>query len=114
MNIYNQSDVLATTATEHDNKVGWYEAHNNYDIVAKRLHLSGLLIRDSIVAGLSRYQMVSKKYFKTCKALNRDIPGDRTQHFLSRAEDLSVRPSVKYVVWFIVASTTLITMNQKV
>ena len=39
-----------------------------------------------------------EKYFKPYKALHYGILGDRTQHVLWRAEDFSVRPSVKYVV----------------
>ena len=36
--------------------------------------------------------------FKLYKALNCDIVGDRPQHVLWKAEDLSVSPTVKYVV----------------
>ena len=36
--------------------------------------------------------------WKPYKALNCDIPGDRTQHTSLRAEDLSVSPSVTYVL----------------
>ena len=98
MNIYNQIYGLATTPTGSNNKVGWYKRHNTLDILAKRLHPSVLLIRDSIAAGLSRYQKAWKKYFKLYKAVNCGIPGDRIQHILWRAEDLSVPPSATYVV----------------
>ena len=84
--------------TGHNTKVSWYKTHNNLDILAKRLHPSMPLIGDSVVAGRSRYHMKWKKYFKPYKALNCGIPGDRTQHVLWRAENLSVPPSVKYVV----------------
>ena len=98
MNLYNQLYCLATTPTGRNNKVGWYKTHNSHDIPAKRLHSSVRLIGDSIVAGLGRYQTVWKKYFKPYKGLNCGNPGDRTQHTLWRAEDLSVPPSVKCVV----------------
>ena len=98
MNLYNQSYDLATTPIGRDKKVGWYKRHNNPDMLAKRLHLSMLLIGDSIVADLSRYKTVWNKQIKRYKALNCGIPGDRTQHVLRRAEDLSVPPSLKYVV----------------
>ena len=100
MNIYNQSYGLRITQNERNNKVGWHKLHSNHDILAKRLLPSVMLIGDPIVAGLSRYQTVWKKYyFKTYKALNCGILGDRTQHVLWRTEDLlSVPPSVKYVV----------------
>ena len=58
MNIHSQLYGLATTPTGRNSKVGLYKIHNNHDILAKRLHPSMLLIGDSIVAGLSRYQMV--------------------------------------------------------
>ena len=97
MNIYTQSHVLATTITGRNSKVGWYKTHNNLDILATILRPSVLLRGDSIVAGLSRYQTLWKKCFKPYKALNRGMPGDRTQHVLWRTEDLFVHPSVKYV-----------------
>ena len=98
MNIDYQPYGLATTPTGRNNKVGWYKRHSNLDIRRKRLYPSVLLIGDSIVASLSRYQTVWKKYFKLYKALNCGISGDRTQHVLWRAEGLSVPPSLKYVV----------------
>ena len=57
-----------------------------------------LLIEDSIVAGLSRYQTVCKKYFKTDEALNCGIAGDRMQYVLWKVKDLSFNPSVKDIV----------------
>ena len=57
-----------------------------------------LLMGDTIVADLGRYQTVWKKDFNLHKRLNCGIPGDRTQSDFWRAEDLSVPPSVKYVV----------------
>lgn len=63
-------------------------------MLGKRLHPPVLLIRDSIAAGLKRYQTLWKKYFKSCKALNCSIPGDRAQHVLGIAEHL-------YVTYFI-------------
>ena len=73
MNIYSQSYDLATTPTEVATKLVGIK-HNNHDILAKRLHLSVLLIGDSI-ARLGRYQMVWKTYFKTYKSLNYGIHG---------------------------------------
>ena len=78
--MYNQPYGLPTTPTGRNNKVGRYKTHNKFDILAKRLHPSVLLIGDSIVAGLSRYQTLWKNYFKPYKSLNCGIPGDRTQH----------------------------------
>ena len=105
MNIYNQPYGLATAPTGRNNNVGWYKTHNNLDILAKRLHPSVLLIGDSIVAGLSRYQTVYKKYFKPYKALNRGIPGERTQHVLWR-QMIYLFLHLLNMLWFIVAPTT--------
>ena len=49
-----------------------------------------LLIGDYIVVGLSRYQNICKKYFKSPKTVNCGIPGDKTQHVLWRAVKLLV------------------------
>ena len=57
-----------------------------------------LLIGDSIVVGLTRYQYIWKKYFKFPKTVNCGIPGDETQHVLWRAKNLFIPPSVKFIV----------------
>ena len=98
MNIYNQSCDLATTQTGRNKNFGWYKTHKSHEILEKRLHPLVLLIGDSIVAILRRYQTVWKKYFNLYKALDCGIPGDRNQHVLWRTEALSVLLSVKCVV----------------
>ena len=57
-----------------------------------------LLIGDSIVVGLTRYQNICKKYFQFPKTVNCVIPGDKTQHVLWRAKNLFIPPSVKFIV----------------
>ena len=47
-----------------------------------------IIIGDSIVAGLSRYQNVRDKFLKPLKALNCDVGGDRIEHVLWRALNL--------------------------
>ena len=98
MNIYNQSYDLATTPTGRNKNFGLYKTHNKHDILAKILRSLVLLIGNSIVASLSRYQTVWKKYFEPYKALNCGISGDRTWNFLRSVEALSVSPSVEYVL----------------
>ena len=57
-----------------------------------------VIIGDSIVAGLSRYENIWWTFFKTFHTLNYGIGGDRTQHVLWRAENATLPNSLKYVV----------------
>ena len=93
---YNTSP--ASRPAGRDNKAGWYGMHEKHEAMAKRGTLEYILCGDSIIAGLSRYIGVWRKYFSPLNALNLGIGGDRTQHVLWRAENLEISPSVKYVV----------------
>lgn len=93
---YNTSP--ATRPVGRDNKAGWYEMHEKHESMAKRTGLEYILCGDSIIAGLSRYIDVWRKYFGPLRALNLGIGGDRTQHVLWRAENLDISPTTKYVV----------------
>ena len=73
------------------NKVGWFENHQKHICLTKRLQPTTLLIGDSIVVGLTRYQNIWKKYFKFPKTVNCGIPGDKTQHVLWRAKNISLQ-----------------------
>ena len=57
-----------------------------------------MFIGDSIVVEITRYQNICKKYFKSPETVNCGIHGDKTQHFLWRAKNLFIRPSVKFIV----------------
>ena len=52
----------ATISTERSSKVD-YEDHERYIYLTNLLQPSVLLIGNSIVAGLSRYQSVCKKFY---------------------------------------------------
>ena len=93
---YNTSP--ATRPVGRDNKAGWYEMHEKHESMAKRTGLEYILCGDSIIAGLSRYIDVWRKYFGPLRALNLGIGGDRTQHVLWRAENLDISPTTKFVV----------------
>ena len=53
---------------------------------------------DSIVARLSRYQNLCKKYFKNITTVNCGISGDKAEHGLWRAKDLFIPPSIKFII----------------
>ena len=56
---------MTTIPTERFNKLNWFKLHNHHCTVAEKSNATTLLIGDSIVAGLSRYPNVWKKYFFT-------------------------------------------------
>jgi len=72
--------------------------HEKHESMAKRSNLEYILCGDSIVAGLSRYSDIWRKFFAPLHALNLGIGGDRTQHVLWRAENLDISPNTKFVV----------------
>jgi hypothetical protein len=89
MNSYSSS--TATTPTGRDSKAGWYDNHEKHVALAQRRPNSEIILcGDSIVAGLSRYTNVWRKYFEPLKSLNFGIGGDRTQHVLWRAENINI------------------------
>ena len=62
--------------------------HNEQVALAKLLNSEVILIGDSLIAGLSRYKTVWKKYFLSRNVANFSIGGDRTQHVLWRSKNL--------------------------
>ena len=79
------------------NKPGWLTTHNELKSLQIESCPEIILIGDSIVAGLSRYQNIWKKHFGHLKILNLGLAGDRTQHVLWRAKNIT-SPGTKYVV----------------
>ena len=61
-------------------------------------HFKTIVIRDSIVAGLNRYQSVWTKYLEPLKTLNCGIGSDRVQNVLWQAQNLLVISSLKNVI----------------
>ena len=57
-----------------------------------------LLLGDSIIAGLARYQNLWKKYFVSLNAINLGIRGDRVENVLWRAISLPLPSSVRNIV----------------
>ena len=88
----------ATRPVGRDNKAGWYKQHEQHASMCKRMGIECIFCGDSIIAGLSRYTNIWREFFVPLKALNLGIGGDRTQHVLWRAENLSLASSTKFVV----------------
>ena len=79
---------IAATPVGRNSKPGWYTEHHKF------VHMSQtrgageiLLIGDSIINGLSRYQIVWSKYFRPLRASKFGIGGDRTQNVLWRVRN---------------------------
>ena len=66
-------------------KAGWLEDHMGFKkLVSRGADPDVLLIGDSLVKGLARYQSVWRKHFGDMSCLNLGIGGDRVQHVLWR------------------------------
>ena len=98
VNLKHTTVKSAKIPSARHNKVGWFENQQKHICLTKRMQPTILLIGDSIIAGLTRYQNVWKKYFKFPKTVNCGIPGGKTQHVLWRAKNLFIPPSVKFIV----------------
>ena len=98
----------ASVPASRDTKPGWYKLHNKHANAAFNSSSDTLLIGDSIVSGLSRYESVWNSHFKN--ALNQGIGGDKTEHVLWRLRNTRLSRSIKFVV--IHCSTNNIDFNQ--
>ena len=89
---------MSTTPLPRSHKLNWLNTHHKLcnDILFS--NYSTLLIGDSLIAGLSRYPEIWKKYFQQLNTLNCGIGGDRVQNILWRCTHLPPSPSVKNVV----------------
>ena len=78
----NNSIEHATKPTESSNKVSWSEDDESQIYLTRPIHPSLLVIGYSIVARLSCYRNVWKRYFKHFNTSNCDIYRDKTKHVL--------------------------------
>ena len=85
---------MALIARGRFNKSSWIECHRNHCLTIKVINPNALLLGDSIIAGLARYQIVWKKYFGSLSAMNLGTGGDRVANVLWRAISLSLLSSV--------------------
>ena len=89
---------MTTTPSTRFSKKNWLNFHHNHCSKLAKYTFETILIGDSIVAGLSRYQNVWNKFLNPLKALNCGIGGDRTEHALWRALNLPVFSRLKDIV----------------
>ena len=80
------------------NKFNWIESQNNHCRNITTSNPSTLLIGDSIIAGLSRYKNVRKKYIQPFNTVNCGIGGDKVPNVLWRCNNFPPSLSVKNIV----------------
>ena len=78
--------------------VNWLNSHNKHCNSMMIGNYSTLLIGDSIIAGLSRYSNIWKRYFKPLYAINCGIGGDRVENVLWRCKNLPSCPNLQNAV----------------
>ena len=78
--------------------MNWLNFHYDHCSKLAKNTFETIIIGDSIVAGLSRYQNVRDKFLKPLKALNCGVGGDKIQHILWCALNLPVSLNLKNVV----------------
>ena len=87
----------AISPSQRHSKPFWHETHRKHVLLAKTSQSQTVLIGDSIVAGLKRYESVWAQ-FKPTNSLNFGVAGDRIQHVLWRAMNIQLNSSTKYIV----------------
>ena len=89
---------MSVTPSTGFSKMNWLNFHYDHCSKLAKNIFKTIIIGDSIVAGLSRYQNVRDKFLKPLKVLNCGIGGDRIQHVLWRALNLPVSSNLTNVV----------------
>ena len=89
---------MTTTPSTRCSKMNWLNFHHNHCSRLAKNTFETILVGDSKVAGLSRYQNLWDKFLKPLKALNCVVESDKIQHVLWRALNLPVFSNQKNVV----------------
>ena len=76
------------------------EWHRNHCLTIKVTNHNRLLLGDSMIARLARYQTVWRKYLVSLNKMNLGISGDCVEYLLWRAISLPLPPSVRNIVAF--------------
>ena len=79
-------------------KTNWLNSHRNQCSKLSRNYYETIIIGDSIVAELSRYQSVWAKFLQPLRALHCRIGGDKVRHVLWHSHNLPVVKSIKKVL----------------
>ena len=80
------------------NKTNWLNLHNKHYNDILSTNYKTLLIGDSLIAGLSRYPNIWKKYFIPLNALNCGIGGDKIENVLWRTNNLPTSRSIQNTI----------------
>ena len=88
---------MASIPSKRVNNNNWLKIHYNYCFHVNHDNFNSILIGDSIVAGLTRYNNVWKNLFGS-RFNNLGIRGDRAEHVLWRFKDIAFPPRLKNVV----------------
>ena len=92
--------LKSRTTTPHGRfyKDGWYEQHKQHNkLLKEKKQYETLIIGDSLVYGLRRYNTVWEHFFKNI-TLNCGIRGDRLENTLWRAENLDIPLNIQNIV----------------
>ena len=84
------------TAQQH--KTNWINAHLKHCSRLNKRSFDTILVGDSLITGLARYNKFWNKFFKPLNAFNCGIGDDRVQHLLWRAHDLRCFSSLRNVI----------------
>jgi len=79
-------------------KIGWMDNFSKLNLIAECSSSRILLIGDSLISGLSRYESVWKTYFFKRNTLNCGFRGDRCLNVLWRAKFMVLPQSVKHII----------------
>ena len=90
---------MATSPATKFSKMNWLNFHYDHCSKLVKNTFETIIIGDSIVAGLSRYQNVRDKFLKPLKTLNCGIGSSRIQHVLWLELNLPASQNLKNVVF---------------
>ena len=88
---------MASIPSKRINNNNWLEIHYNHCFHVNHDNIDSVMIGDSIVVGLTRYNNVWKNLFGS-GFINLGIRGDRVEHVLWHVKDIAFPPGLKDVV----------------
>ena len=89
---------MALITTIRFRKSSWLKCYYYYHLLLKNHSTNTLLLRDSIIAGFSRYLKVWQRYFTPLNMLNSGIEGDQVVNVLWGGINLLIPPSLENAV----------------
>ena len=89
---------MALIATIHFRKSSWLKFYYYRYLLLKYRSTNTLLLRDSMIAGFSRYLKVSQRYFSPSNLLTSSTEGDQMETVRWGPMNLLIPPSLENVV----------------